>query len=235
MIVLGIDSASVSCSAAVVKYGKPPIESYGSFKNNGLTHSQTLLPMIAEVIEKAKIDAKDIDLIAITKGPGSFTGLRIGMATAKGIAAPFNTPCVCVSTLEAIAKTASNSHEGILCAVMDARCKQVYNAVFECKNGEITRLCDDRAISIADLEKELKTYDKPITLCGDGFKVCEDNFTDLKYTVADEQFRYPQGIEVCYLGKKYKDTAVSADIIIPTYLRLPQASRELIKKRGTLK
>ncbi len=231
MIILGIDSASVSCSVASLNGEK----SSSRIVNNGLTHSQTLLPLIAEVTDEAKISAKDIDLIAITKGPGSFTGLRIGMATAKGIAAPFDTPCVAVSTLEAIASTAATVHNGILCAVMDARCKQVYNAIFESENGEIKRLCEDRAISIADLEKELKSYQKPIILCGDGFKVCENNFSDLEFLVANENVRYPDAVAICKLGEKYKDTAVSAEKITPTYLRLPQASRELIKKRGTLK
>ena len=136
MIILGIDSASVSCSVATLNGEK----SSSRLVNNGLTHSQTLLPLIAEVTDEAKISAKDIDLIAITKGPGSFTGLRIGMATAKGIAAPFDTPCVAVSTLEAIASTAATVHNGILCAVMDARCKQVYNAIFEI--GAIPWGCD---------------------------------------------------------------------------------------------
>lgn len=231
MTILGIDSASVSCSVGVLKGDRE----YEQFVNNGLTHSQTLLPLIDEVTKNAEICASDIDLIAITKGPGSFTGLRIGMATAKGIAAPFDIPCVCISTLEAIVATASNGFEGILCAVMDARCKQVYNAIFECKNGELIRLCEDRALSIADLEEDLKKYDKPITLCGDGFKVCDSIFSDFEYKIADEQFRFPHGKDICRLGEKYKDKSLPAEKITPTYLRLPQASRELIKKRGSLK
>lgn len=231
MIILGIDSASISCSAAIYKSEKVVKNTTESFINNGLTHSQTLLPMISEVLVQAKITAKDIDLIAITKGPGSFTGLRIGMATAKGLAAPFDTPCVCVSTLEAIAHTACEHHNGVFCAVMDARCNQVYNALFEMCDGDLVRLCEDRAITIPDLENELKTLNKPIILCGDGTAVCEKNFSEVKYTIADEEVRLPHAGNVCMLGKKYKNEAQSPDKISPVYLRLPQASRELLKKK----
>ncbi len=231
MIILGIDSSSISCSVGVWNTNKVPSIMTGSFKNNGLTHSQTLLPMISEVLTQAEVTAKDIDLIAITQGPGSFTGLRIGMATAKGLAAPFDTPCVCVSTLEAIAETASTFHEGILCAVMDARCNQVYNALFEMRDGDLVRLCEDRAITIPDLENELKTLGKPIVLCGDGTAVCQKQFNEIGYVIADEQVRLTQGVAVCTLGEKYKNEAQSPDKISPVYLRLPQASRELLKKK----
>lgn len=231
MIILGIDSASVSCSAAVYNSESHTGKFTENFINNGLTHSQTLLPMISEVLKKSDVSAKDIDLISITKGPGSFTGLRIGMATAKGIAAPFDTPCVLISTLKAIAHTASKHHSGIFCAVMDARCNQVYNALFEEKDGELIRLCDDRAITILDLEKELINSNKPIILCGDGTAVCAKNFSEVKYTVADEEVRLPHAGNICVLGEKYKNEAKSPDKISPVYLRLPQASRELLKKK----
>ena len=226
MKILGIDSSSISCSVAVLNENKL----IGKIVNNGLTHSQTLLPMIDEVLTKAKLTVKDIDLIGVTKGPGSFTGLRIGMATVKGMAAPFDTPCVCISTLEAIAHTASEHHDGIFCAVMDARCNQVYNALFEEQNGELIRLCDDRAISIEELEKELIKINKPIILCGDGFAVCEKNFKEVQYTVADEEVRLPHASSICTLTEKYINEAKSPDKITPAYLRLPQASRELKKK-----
>lgn len=229
MIFLGIDSASISCSAAV--YNSETGEITEEFVNNGLTHSQTLMPMIESVLTKSEIKAKDIDLIAITKGPGSFTGLRIGMATAKGISAPFDIPCVTVSTLEAIAETAGKNFNGILCAVMDARCNQVYNAIFEAENGELKRLCDDRAISITDLEKDLENYDKPILLCGDGTAVCEKNFYKTGFSLADEENRLPKATAVCLLGEKYKSKSLSSDKITPVYLRLPQAVRTLLNKK----
>ena len=231
MIILGIDSASISCSAAIYRSESHTGKITENFINNGLTHSQTLLPMISEVLKKCDVSAKDIDLISITKGPGSFTGLRIGMATAKGIAAPFDTPCVLISTLEAIAHTASKNQKGIFCAVMDARCNQVYNALFEEKDGGLIRLCEDRAIAIADLEKELKELNKPIILCGDGTTVCERNFSELAFSVSDDAVRLPHAGNICLLGEKYKNEAQSPDKISPVYLRLPQASRELLKKK----
>lgn len=227
MIILGIDSSSISCSVSVLKDNKL----IGKIVNNGLTHSQTLLPMIDEVLTDAKLSVKDVDLIGVTKGPGSFTGLRIGMATVKGMAAPFNTPCVCVSTLETIAHTASERHDGVFCAVMDARCNQVYNALFEEQNGELIRLCEDRAISIEDLQNELKTLNKPIILCGDGTAVCDKNFNEISYTIADEEVRLPHANSVCLLSEMYKNEAKSPEKITPVYLRLPQASRELLKKK----
>lgn len=230
MKILGIDSSSISCSVCVWDADKNELLAEG-FINNGLTHSQTLLPMIDDVLTKANTSAKDIDLIGITKGPGSFTGLRIGMATAKGLACPTDISCVCISTLEAIAQTASFAHNGILCAVMDARCNQVYNALFKAENGVLTRLCDDRAISIEALENELKTLESAVVLCGDGVLVCEKNFKEIDFEIADEDVRLIKGSAVCKLTEKYKNEAKSPDKISPVYLRLPQASRELLKKK----
>ncbi len=231
MIILGIDCASISSCVGVINTECEPQILAKEFKNDGLTHSQTLLPMIENALGKAKITEKDVDLIALTKGPGSFTGLRIGMATAKGLAAPFGTPVVCVSTLEAIASTAGLKHQGVLCAVMDARCGQVYNAIFKVQDGELVRMCDDRAIAIAEMEKELLKLDEPITLCGDGVQVCINNFEKIKVDIADQDVCLPQGDALCYLGLKHELKATSPNNISPTYLRLPQASRELLKKK----
>ncbi len=231
MIILGIDCASISSCVGILNTECEPQTLATEFKNDGLTHSQTLLPMIEQALDKAQITAKDIDLIALTKGPGSFTGLRIGMATAKGLAAPFGTPVACVSTLEAIASTAKTQHQDVLCAVMDARCNQVYNAIFRVQDDELVRVCEDRAISIADLEKELLKLDEPITLCGDGVQVCINNFEKVKVELAEQDVCLPQGDALCKLGLTYKNEATSPEKISPTYLRLPQASRELLKKK----
>ena len=231
MIILGIDCASISSCVGVLNTECEPQILATEFKNDGLTHSQTLLPMIEKALGKANITAKDVDLIVLTKGPGSFTGLRIGMATAKGLAAPFGTPVVCVSTLEAIASTANLKHQGVLCAVMDARCNQVYNAIFKSQDGGFVRMCDDRAIAIADLEKELLKLDEPITLCGDGAKVCINNFEELRVDVAEQDVCLPQGDALCCLGLTSKNEATCPENISPAYLRLPQASRELLKKK----
>ena len=235
MLILGIDTSSISCSVGVLNTDTKLCAE--SFVNNGLTHSQTLLPLIEETIQKAGVTAKDIDLIAVTKGPGSFTGLRIGMATVKGLSAPVNTPCVCVSTLEAIAKTASGDKRlkqksCVLCAVMDARCNQVYNALFECDDcGNLTRITEDRAIAVLDLENELEKIKKPVFLCGDGEKVCKSKFEKINYNVVSDEFKLPRGKFVCELGEIYKEKAQTGNEISPVYLRLPQASRELLKKK----
>ena len=138
---------------------------------------------------------------------------------------------MCISTLEAIGFTASKKHEGILCAVMDARCFQVYNALFRMRDGKFERLCEDRALSIEELEKELLNLNEPITLCGDGTKVCENAMSNFKFEVADEDVRLPHANAICTLAKMYENEAQSPEKISPAYLRLPQASRELLKKK----
>ncbi len=121
------------------------------FINTSLTHSQTLIPMVEQLLNNTKTEISDIDAIAVNAGPGSFTGVRIGVAAVKGLAFANNIPCVSVSTLESMAYNFLST-DCIVCAVMDARCSQVYNALFEIKNGVVTRLCDDRALSLDDLK-----------------------------------------------------------------------------------
>ena len=160
-MILSVDSSAVTASVALTD-GKKVIKS--EFINAGLTHSETLLPMIKRVMGDYKIT--DLDAIAVTAGPGSFTGVRIGVATVKGLAFNDNISCISVSTLEAIACNFLDE-DCIVCSVMDARRMQFYNALFEIKNGKAVRLCDDRAISIDDLKNDLKKYEKVI-IAGDG-------------------------------------------------------------------
>lgn len=224
MIILGIDSSSVTASCAVMRDGEVLSS---ELVNNGLTHSQTLLPMIKRVVEAASVDICDIDIAGITQGPGSFTGLRIGMSTLKGICAVNNTKCVGVSTLEALS-TGMSDFDGIVCAVMDARAGQVYNALF--LHGK--RMCDDRAISISDLEKELKEQKKPVILVGDGTVLCYNKLKDtLPVTMAEEEKRYCTGKSVAVLAQAYSANAVASEELTPVYLRLPQAQRELNNRK----
>lgn len=224
MIILGIDSSSVTASCAVMRDGEVLSS---ELVNNGLTHSQTLLPMIKRVVEAAGVDICDIDIAGITQGPGSFTGLRIGMSTLKGICAVNNTKCVGVSTLEALS-TGMSDFDGIVCAVMDARAGQVYNALF--LHGK--RMCDDRAISISDLEKELKEQKKPVILVGDGTVLCYNKLKDtLPVTMAEEEKRYCTGKSVAVLAQAYSANAVASEELTPVYLRLPQAQRELNNRK----
>lgn len=221
-MLLSVDSSAVTASVALTD-GDKVIKS--EFINAGLTHSETLLPMIKRVMDGNNFD--DLEAIAITAGPGSFTGVRIGVATVKGLAFNSNIPCISVSTLEAIAYNFTDI-DCVVCAVMDARRMQFYNALFEVKNGNVTRICDDRAISIDDLKKELLSYENVI-IAGDGAQLCYDNIGLDNVTLADEEHRYQNGVGVSKSAKNKEK--ISASALMPIYLRLSQAERELKLKR----
>ena len=150
MKILSLECSAKSASCAVIEESKILCS---DFTSSGLTHSQTLLPMVSDMINKAEVPFSDIDAFAVSAGPGSFTGIRIGISAVKGMALPKNAPCIPVSTLEAIAYNFL-SEDALVCAVMDARCNQVYNALFRIKDGKIKRLCEDRAVSIDFLKAE---------------------------------------------------------------------------------
>ncbi len=221
-MVLSLDSSAVTASVALTD-GEKVIKS--EFVNSGLTHSETLLPMIKRVMQG--YEYKDLDAIAVTAGPGSFTGVRIGVATVKGLAFNYNTPCYSVSTLEAIAYNFTDT-DCIVCAVMDARRMQFYNAVFSVKNGCVSRLCKDRAISVEELHEDLKQYDKVI-IAGDGAKLCYDNIGLDNCCLAPDDKIYQNAISVAKASLN-KET-VSPKTLMPVYLRLSQAERELKLKK----
>lgn len=221
-MILSVDSSAVTASVALTD-GENVINN--EFVNAGLTHSETLLPMIKRVLGDTKVS--DLDAIAVTAGPGSFTGVRIGVATVKGLAFEKNIPCISVSTLEAIAYNFADENI-IVCAVMDARRMQFYNALFEIKNGKAIRLCDDRAISITDLREDLKKYDR-VVIAGDGAKLCFDNINLDNCTLAPNDKMYQNGIGVSRAAKGKKK--ISASSLMPVYLRLSQAERELKLKK----
>lgn len=226
MKILALDSSAKSCSAAITEDNKI----LGSFFiNTTLTHSCTLVPMIDSVLKNTNTDLESIDYIAVSAGPGSFTGVRIGVSAVKGIAMPLNKPCVSVSTLEAMPYNVIEE-DIVVCAVMDARCNQVYNALFDVIDGNVTRLCDDRALSIEDLGKELLSFKKRIILVGDGAELCYSSFkelsVDISLAVDNQRYQNAVGVAMASIGKK----TISAAELMPTYLRLPQAERELKKK-----
>lgn len=218
MKLLSFDSSAVTASAALTDDGKVV---RNEFVNAGLTHSETLLPMIERVM--GDVDYSRLDGIAVTAGPGSFTGVRIGVATAKGLAFKHNTPCYSVSTLEAIAYNFVNK-DCIVCAVMDARRMQFYNALFSIENGVVSRLTPDRAIALDDLKKELVAYDEVI-VAGDGAKLCCDNADLDNCILADEDTMYQNAVSVSLAAKN--NNPLSPDELMPVYLRLSQAEREL--------
>ncbi|MCH5315839.1 MAG: tRNA (adenosine(37)-N6)-threonylcarbamoyltransferase complex dimerization subunit type 1 TsaB [Eubacterium sp.] len=221
MMLLSFDSSAVTASAALTD-GDRVIKS--EFINAGLTHSETLLPMIKRVMEGYSFD--ELEAIAVTSGPGSFTGVRIGVATAKGLAFNADISCVGISTLEAIAH---NFENGIVCAVMDARRMQFYNALFSVKDGNVTRMCDDRAISIEELKSELSKYDEVI-IAGDGARLCYENIGLENVVLADEDKLYQNAVGVSKAAENKE--RIPAERLIPVYLRLSQAERELKLKKG---
>lgn len=222
-MILGIDSSAITAGCALYDGGRLIAE---QFLNTKHTHSQTLLPMVESMMKSAEVSLADVDSIAVTAGPGSFTGLRIGIASVKGMAMGAGKPCVEVSTLEAIAHNFVGV-DGIICCAMDARCSQVYNALFESRNGGITRICEDRAIKCADLYEELKKLDGNIILAGDGAELLHEA-TEHSFTLAPVALRYQRGLGVC-LAAQGKDT-IDAAALMPSYLRLPQAERERLER-----
>ena len=232
MNILAVDTSATSASVCVALENKI----IGEFSiNTSLTHSQTLVPMIEQVIEKTGISMDSIDAIAVNAGPGSFTGVRIGVAAVKGIAFSRNIKCVSVSTLESMAYNMLDS-ECIVCAVMDARCSQVYNALFRISNGKVERLVEDRALSLADLKLDLQKYSEKIILVGDGaeitFNYLENSLQNVLLASVNNRTQKASSIACVAFEKIKNNETITASELMPVYLRLPQAQRELNKKLG---
>lgn len=222
MMLLSLDSSAVTASVALTD-GDTVIKS--EFVKSGLTHSETLMPMITRVMSGHFYD--ELDAVAVTAGPGSFTGVRIGVSTVKGIAFNNNIPCFGISTLEAIAYNFADT-DTVVCAVMDARRMQFYNALFKVENSQVIRLCDDRAISLEDLREELKAYDN-VVVAGDGAFVCYQNLGLDNCFIADDDRMYQNALGV---AKATSDKMpMSAKALMPVYLRQSQAERELKLKK----
>lgn len=224
-MILGIDSSAISAGCALVEDRKIIAE---EFLNTRHTHSETLLPMVKTMLQTAGAELSDIERIAVTSGPGSFTGLRIGIAAVKGLCMGAGKPCVGVSTLEAIAYNFLGT-DGIICACMDARCKQVYNALFRSENGVISRLCEDRAITLEELLSELTSMEGKVILAGDGAEIT-NGFTNGIFSLAPPALRFQRGSGVCFAAEKLPD--IKPEALMPTYLRLPQAERERLAKNN---
>ncbi len=222
MKILAIESSAKAASVCITDDGKIIGE---AFLNCGLTHSVTIMPSVEWLLGVCGLSVADIDRIAITEGPGSFTGLRIGMSAVKGLAWSLDIPCVAVSTLYAAANALSHI-DGIICAVMDARAGQVYNANFRAEGGRLTRLCDDRALKIEELIGEL-CEEENIIVCGDGAEVLMKE-APANFRIAPEHIRYQRASAVALLAEDINP--ISAAELSPEYIRLPQAERERIEK-----
>lgn len=228
MLILALESSAKSASVALSRDGKLLAQ---SFQNSGLTHSRTLLPMAEDLLKNAGLSMKDIDAVAVAHGPGSFTGVRIGVAAAKGLCWGADKPGIGVSTLEAMAWGADCAAEGsIICCTMDARRNQVYNALFTFEGGVPKRLCPDRAIALAELASELKEQEKPIYVLGDGGELCYNYLSKVmdRVTLAPECVRMQSAWGVCRAAMD--KAAVPGGALLPVYLRLSQAERERLER-----
>ncbi len=228
MIILALESSAKAASVALSKDGSLLAQSY---QLSGLTHSRTLLPMAEDLLKNAGLSMADVDCVAVAHGPGSFTGVRIGVSAAKGLCWGADKNAVGVSTLEAMAWNGEIAPEGsIICCAMDARRNQVYNALFVFEKGAPKRLCPDRAIALAELSEELKSADKPIVVIGDGAVLCYNYLKDIlcDVSIAPESVRMQNAWGVCRAaeGKKF----APASELIPVYLRLSQAERERLER-----
>lgn len=231
MKLLTLEASSVSASVCITEDEQLLSQ---SFQNCGLTHSTTLLPMVDHVLHTSQLTLDDIDAVAVTVGPGSFTGIRIGVSTAKGIADGHQLPCIPVSSLHGNAWNVTLA-DGIICPVMDARRSQLYNALFEIQDGVPVRLTEDRLILLEDLKKQLNSYEKSILLVGDGAQICYNTFIEsegLAVKLAPAGIRYPAAYGAAMQAYRLylDDQCISAAELMPLYLRQPQAVRERQKK-----
>lgn len=230
MIILSLDSSATVASAALCD-GESLLAEYTL--NNGNTHSQTLLPMVEALLSHYGISIDGVDLFAVSNGPGSFTGVRIGAATLKGLAFGKDKPCVGVSTLEAIAENLSLA-DGLICPVMNARRSQVYTALFRASNGTLERLMPDSALSISELDELLSAYGEPVRFCGDGYGITLASLTRTKALPVPDRLRHQSAYSVAQVAlRKYASGEFTSDAqLVVTYLRPSQAERERMEREG---
>ena len=230
MIILAIESSAKAASVCLWEEEKLLAESY---QNRGLTHSRTLLPMCESMLSCCGVTLEEVDVIAAASGPGSFTGLRIGLATAKGLAWPDEKPCCGVSTLEAMAWNLAHA-DGVICCAMDARRGQVYNALFRAEGGTLKRLTPDRAISLEELFRDGAGTGEPQILVGDGAELCYNYAVPLGLPVtlapAHLRFQRASGVARAALPRAKRGELCSGAELTASYLRLSQAERERQEK-----
>ena len=234
MRILAFETSAKAASVALLDSGKLLGESY---QNTGLTHSQTLMTMAEDLMKTCGVKPDEIEAVAVAAGPGSFTGVRIGVAAAKGFAWGAELPCCGVSTLEAMA-VQLGIYDGFVLPVMDARRSQVYNALFEACDGKLSRLCEDRAISLADLGAEIKNLKKPVFLVGDGSVLCyntlKEEVQNLILPPEHKMHQRAAGVALVAEKKLLSGETCDAGLLSPNYLRLSQAERERLEKQNSL-
>lgn len=230
MLILAFETSAKAAGVALHDGVRLLAESY---QNTGLTHSQTLMVMAEDALKQCNLTAQDVTHVAVAAGPGSFTGVRIGVAAAKGFSWGSNIPCIGVSTLEAMAK-GLGIYDGVVCAVMDARRSQVYNALFEVKCGVYSRICEDRAISLEELGAQLQSESRPIFLVGDGsiltYKTLQGSVPCLILPPEHRMHQRGAGVALVAAEKIAAGECPSGADLEPNYLRLSQAEREKLEK-----
>lgn len=229
MKIIALESSAVAASVAVTEGDRLIAH---SFQNSGLTHSATLMPMVADLLKNAGLKLEDMDVVAVAAGPGSFTGVRIGVATAKGLAWTGNKLCAPCSTLESMAWQCAHL-DGEICAVMDARRNQVYAASFRASRGALTRLSDDRAVGLDELAGQVKKSGKTQILVGDGAKLCYHVFEaqGIQSLLMPPHLLHQTAWGVARAALRLADEGglVSGAALIPMYHRLSQAERERLE------
>lgn len=228
MIVLAIESSAIAASVALQNDDRLLAE---LTLNRGNTHSENLLPMVETLLTRTGLSVDDVDLFAVSAGPGSFTGIRIGVATVKGLAFGKGKPCAGVSTLESLAENLAFLPDGLICPVMNARRNQVYTALFRGKS----RILPDQAISVAELEELLAPYSEPVWFVGDGYELVTSQIKHV-YQTLPERLRLQSAASVAAVALRYaKEGNVTDDArLFPVYLRPSQAERtraEALKAR----
>lgn len=226
MRILALETSAKSVSCAVVEDGAVLAR---SFQCTGLTHSRTLLPMVDAMLRNAELTPESVDLYAVAAGPGSFTGLRIGVSALKGMAWAAGKPCVGISTLYAMAQNLAHTDALLICA-MDARRSQVYNALFEAKGGVLTRLSPDRAIGLDELADDLRGDTRRRIVLGDGAKLAYEHLTQagIACELAPAALRYQDAVGVALAAQEAAERGetCSAQELSISYLRVSQAERE---------
>ena len=226
MKLLAFESSAKAAGTALLSDGCLLAE---YMQNSGQTHSRTLMELAKNMLSGCDLTPQDIDAVAVAAGPGSFTGVRIGMACAKGFAWGAELPCIGVSTLAAMA-VGLGAWQGYVCPVMDARRSQVYNALFHVDCGKYTRIREDRAISLRDLREDVKNLAEPIFLVGDGSVLCYNTLLEeVPALVLPPEHRMHQracGVALEAQRMMAQGNLTPAAELVPNYLRLSQAERE---------
>ena len=230
MLILAFETSAKAASVALHDGQKLLAESY---QNTGLTHSQTLMVMAEDMLKAAGKTVTDVTAVAVAEGPGSFTGVRIGVAAAKGFAWGGQIPCCGVSTLEAMA-VSLGADGGHVCACMDARRNQVYNALFLARGGKLERVSEDRAIALEELKGELEHIEGPIFLVGDGASLTYKTLSgEIPGLILPPEHRIHQravGVAILAAEKIAAGEPCDGNALTPNYLRLSQAERERMEK-----